>query len=859
MYKYVFLIASFIWFFWVTLADASQWNITHSCEPVTELIQDYLRGNRENQYELEQARLEKERKSQACVDHLSAWEKSRGEIYYRLNEYDETRFDTEVPWEYMDDEQWCLSYWLDPSWVNLPTKLPHTWGGYWPGPLVYSTTNNQKQNVQEPDVSKSNWKNLFSFQWNNIFIYRVDSWWDILQNNLISKINLPTNYGDYWNGWNLLLIEDTLVIVNMPTVLLYDVSNPSRPILQRKISMRGSVNQGYYNDFIREVNGVLYIQWAYYIETLDLLQKFNSVEDVIISPKDYMPVYDDLQLSYDDWNYQLEWTSYPYKFTRKQFDCTQMLMAPSEAWDSYKLLLKIDLKNPEKEIDAVWYMWYPYFHMWEDSIYLLQNDWETDWWLVSKIPYKKDTFWFEFHQEFEWYPIGDRSSQQYSMDENEQWEFRFFVSNPDDQGTDLLVFDSTLQPKSTLKAIQPDEFFQWSMFAWDKAYLVTFRQTDPLFVIDLKDSSDPKILWELKIPWFSEYLHPYGPLEWWIQYLIGLGYDAEEEFWRRTWLKLDLYMVDYNRRNSAGDVYVSQIDSHIRQSERFWSPVLDNPRNFIWDKTNETLILPVYYYPTSVSDEWQFQWIKVLSISPKTWIKERMSKNFIDYWYKLWSFNSMSVWYVWDTLYWLSDLFSHFVHRNSWVEKHIVHINSWNAASDPEFLDALQRMYKNWLTKYDAPVSYRLHDRVTDEQSTKFFVQLYKLLHPEREFDKNVLDKPLRYTWIDYSLEPFAQIATYDLWFGEVLYGANRQNNLTRDVMSSALIDILWLEYNDSVNACSVLHTHGLIKNCDHKLWISRYHMALLLYRAYISTLDDEQILEINRHQDWKMLWVETY
>src|SRR3989304_1592520 len=53
--------------------------------------------------------------------------------------------------------------------------------------------------------------------------------------------------------------------------------------------------------------------------------------------------------------------------------------------------------------------------------------------------------------------------------------------------------------------------------------MVTFRQTDPLFAIDLKDPKNPKVLGKLKIPGFSNYLHPYDETT-----IIGIGKDTEE-------------------------------------------------------------------------------------------------------------------------------------------------------------------------------------------------------------------------------------------------------------------------------------------------------------------------------------------
>ncbi len=61
-------------------------------------------------------------------------------------------------------------------------------------------------------------------------------------------------------------------------------------------------------------------------------------------------------------------------------------------------------------------------------------------------------------------------------------------------------------------------------FIGDVAYVVTFRQTDPLYTVDLSDPSDPEVVGELKIPGFSAYLHPLGP-----GLLMGVGQDATDQ------------------------------------------------------------------------------------------------------------------------------------------------------------------------------------------------------------------------------------------------------------------------------------------------------------------------------------------
>ena len=61
-------------------------------------------------------------------------------------------------------------------------------------------------------------------------------------------------------------------------------------------------------------------------------------------------------------------------------------------------------------------------------------------------------------------------------------------------------------------------------FMGDTAYVVTFRQVDPLYTVDLSDPRNPEVKGELKIPGFSDYLHPVGE-----DHLIGVGMDGDED------------------------------------------------------------------------------------------------------------------------------------------------------------------------------------------------------------------------------------------------------------------------------------------------------------------------------------------
>lgn len=113
---------------------------------------------------------------------------------------------------------------------------------------------------------------------------------------------------------------------------------------------------------------------------------------------------------------------------------------------------------------------------------------------------------------------------QFSMDESGGY-FRIATTANTINGTsnNLYILDSGLQITGSLLGLAPGENIKSARYIGDKAYVVTFRRTDPLFVIDLKNPKAPKLMGELKIPGFSSYLHPIGD-----GLLLGVGRDGDE-------------------------------------------------------------------------------------------------------------------------------------------------------------------------------------------------------------------------------------------------------------------------------------------------------------------------------------------
>ena len=93
----------------------------------------------------------------------------------------------------------------------------------------------------------------------------------------------------------------------------------------------------------------------------------------------------------------------------------------------------------------------------------------------------------------------------------------------DGRVNNLYILNNNMQIVGKVENMAQGELIKSVRFVGDMAYVVTFRQTDPLFVIDLTDPENPTIKGELKIPGFSEYLHPIAN-----GYLIGVGKDGTD-------------------------------------------------------------------------------------------------------------------------------------------------------------------------------------------------------------------------------------------------------------------------------------------------------------------------------------------
>ncbi|MBL1264017.1 beta-propeller domain-containing protein [Methylomicrobium sp. RS1] len=181
---------------------------------------------------------------------------------------------------------------------------------------------------------------------------------------------------------------------------------------------------------------------------------------------------------------------------------------------------------------------------------------------------------------------------QFSMDENggffriatthDSWSWDGTTSQ-NTSWSNIYVLDSAMQRVGELEQLAPDERIYAARFIGDRCYLVTFKQVDPLFVIDLAAPDAPKVLGELKIPGFSTYLHPYDA-----DHIIGFGQSTDDSggFTATDGLKLALFDVS--------DVGNPRLEHSLTIGDRgTYSPLLYDHKALWFDKERQLLGFPV--------------------------------------------------------------------------------------------------------------------------------------------------------------------------------------------------------------------------------------------------------------------------
>ena len=510
------------------------------------------------------------------------------------------------------------------------------------GGTDYSTTNVQVANVDEPDYLKNDSKYVYIVSQNTLSI--IDAY-PAEDAKLILKIALDIE-SQYIQ--NMFLNDDRLVIFyngqsddeiipqfdfvprrsynSVTHALIVDVSDKENPTILKDYSIDGNFRDarmiGDYAYFVTNSNVDhqyprlpvimedsvrIMTPEAFYFDNVEQFSNFNTLtainifEDTINSETFLMGYTGSFYVSENNF-YLTYQQNMPFGFyensSRDRFFDVVVPLLPKSIQDEIKLIENSELDSASAQWNAISELMQKSYNEMNkkdkeelfDKIRDALNEYDrkiqedTRKTIIHKISIDEDKIEYVAKG-----TVPGRLLNQFSMDESGD---RFRVATTNEiytqyEGTirsnAVYVLDEQLKIVGELEEIAPDESIFSTRFMEDRLYMVTFQQIDPFFVIDLS-SDTPKILGELKIPGFSNYLHPYDE-----EHVIGVGRDTKEiENGRvqQLGIKVALFNVaDVNNPKVVDDIIIGDSST---QSE-----ALHNHKAFFFDKSREILSIPI--------------------------------------------------------------------------------------------------------------------------------------------------------------------------------------------------------------------------------------------------------------------------
>lgn len=288
----------------------------------------------------------------------------------------------------------------------------------------------------------------------------------------------------------------------------------------------------------------------------------------------------------------------------KRMEAGKIYCPPEQTGDSFLVLVSIDLQNPYEFVDTrAVLMGNGTYYVSERNIYLAsyrsvyenpapREGKTADWTELLRFSYLKGRFYGQARGE-----VPGRLDSSFSMDEYEgnlrlvttvqEYEAKKVTDDRtgEELGYDygqvkesngLYILGKNLVLKGKIEGLAENESIYSARFLGDTGYFVTFRRTDPLFAVDLSNPEQPKVLGELKVSGFSDYLHGYGENR-----LLGIGMEADEDTGQQQGMKLSMF--------DLADPADVKEEARFRLENYNYSEVLYNHREVLID-VEENLI-----------------------------------------------------------------------------------------------------------------------------------------------------------------------------------------------------------------------------------------------------------------------------
>lgn len=423
----------------------------------------------------------------------------------------------------------------------------------------YSNTNIQVEGVDEPDIVKTDGEYLYVKSGNEIVILKA---FPSDEARVLSRIGTVGGHREMFvSGSRLVLFESSYGYYGHSgsTIKIYDISSRSSPFLVQNLTF----DQRYFDarligDYVYVVlNGAMW----YYVYDLDTHEKSRVFKLPEIVNNGETTTIDASGICY---------CGVPAP------DYSLTIVASLSLQDN-SLKYKVYLTDSAQTM---------YVSM--NNIYLASWDYSVLWGgiggyrrstMIHKISIDEEEIHYEGNGS-----VPGGILNQFSMDEHEGY-FRVATSEFYTQ-TNVYVLNEDLEVVGELEGLVPDEIMHSARFLGERCYLVTFKSTDPFFVIDLSNPEHPEVLGELKIPGYSDYLHPYDE-----NHIIGLGKDAYDmgSFAWYQGVKLSMFDVT-DLRNPR------EISTYVIGDRGTTSPALSDHKAFMFSRSKNLLILPISLY-----------------------------------------------------------------------------------------------------------------------------------------------------------------------------------------------------------------------------------------------------------------------
>ena len=380
--------------------------------------------------------------------------------------------------------------------------------------LSYSKTNLQEAGVDEADIIKTDGKYLYVMKaTGSVRMIRAKGKSLEVEGTIMLEALNETPQEMYVDGDILNLIvtgskttldsddtqEDTYTAntENYTKIYTYDISDRSVPQLRGTVKQKGTYSTS------RKNGDVIYLFTQFYPQINDVSQIDTYIPAVngarLESGDIYLPEYQDTS--------------------------------------SYLVVSSVSNRRPDEIIDKKAIVSAAdHFYVSNDNIYIANANWGSDATMtqILKFSCQKGKIRAKGAADLKGFLNDSFSMNEY----NGYLRIVLTDYSGDTQTNALYVLDDALEVCGSITDIAEGEEIRSARFLGDTGYFVTFKETDPLFSVDLSNPADPKVLGELKITGFSSYLHFYGENK-----LLGVGNEVDPETGAYTGIKLAMFDV----------------------------------------------------------------------------------------------------------------------------------------------------------------------------------------------------------------------------------------------------------------------------------------------------------------------------